>query len=250
MNLSDEVIKQLEQGMKGYNPVAYELMGKVETALVAVGIGLAVLFFWFDFEVQAKAFEEAGTSPDSSSYAKLVMKYVMVVIAIMNSAMIMNFILWIAIQITKWSHSVVGASDIDITTEAAKGMWGKVISLLSGLASIVANLIIKVLMVLRFVQMYLFKGLAPIMIAFFAQKDLRQHAISFLKRFGGYALQGVVLLLTVAILAALQKSLITTVDDTGTWLDSFKGTTKGLVQAVVSVIAVLGTQKTAKEFLQ
>ena len=250
MNLSDELIKQLEQGMYGYNPVVYDLMGKVSQSLTVVGVGLAVFFFWFDFEVQARAFEEAGTTPDAMSYSKLAMKYVMTIIVIMNSGMILNFILWIAIQIIKWESSIIGSAKIDSNFESASGIWGKIISMFAGISSIIAQMIIKVLILLRFIQMYLFRGIAPVILAFFAQKDLRGNAIQFLKRFGGYAFQGAVIILTIAILAALQKSLIIKVDSTGTWLDSFKGVTQGIVQSVVTIVAILGTQKISKDFLE
>ena len=250
MNLSDELIKQLEQGMYGYNPVVYDLMGKVSQSLTAVGIALAVFFFWFDFEVQARAFEEAGTTPDMTSYSKLAMKYVMTVVVIMNSGMILNFILWIAIQITKWSVDVTGSANIDLKVGDGHGMWAKAAGIISGLASIFSQLIVKILILLRFIQMYIFRGIAPIILAFFAQKDLRANAIQFLKRFGGYASQGVVLVITVAVLAGLQKSLIFDIGNTGSIFDKLKGTTQSLVQSVITIVAILGTQKVSKDFLE
>lgn len=250
MDLSEELIKQLEQGMYGYNPTVYDLMTKVSQSLTAVGVALALLFFWVDFEIQAKAFEEAGTTPDASSYGKLVMRYVLTIIVITNSGMILNFILWLAIQVTKWSHAAVGSANINTSFGSAKGIWGHIVAMFAGIASVVSQVVIKVLLTLRFVQMYLFKAIAPIILAFLAQKELRPNAIQFLKRFGGYALQGVVIILTVAIFSALQSAKLISLADTGTWLDKFKSMLEGIVQAVILVIAVIGTQKVAKDFLE
>lgn len=252
MNLSDELIKQLEQGMYGYNPVVYDLMDKLSKSLTAVGVALAVLFFWIEFELQARTFEDAGTTPDATSYAKLSMKYALTVLAIMNSGMILNFILWLTIQITKWSVDVTGSSNVTLHIGEGHGIWAKAASMISGLANIVAQLIVKVLILLRFIQMYVFKGIAPIILAFLAHKEMRANGIHSLKRFGGYALQGVVIVITVAVLAGLQKSLIFTLSKTGSIFDSdgLKGIAQSLVQSIVMIVAVLGTQKTAKDFLE
>ena len=258
MNLSDELIKQLEQGMYGYNPTVYDLMGKVSQSLTAVGVALAVFFFWFDFEVQARAFEEAGTTPDMTSYSKLAMKYVMTVVVIMNSGMILNFILWIAIQITKWVSSITVNSKSFELQSAVKAYTGHkfimtammyVSDWLGNITMLFASAIAKIVLLLRFIELYIYKAFAPILLAFFAQKDLRGNAIQFLKRFAAISLQSAVIVLVSILYNELVTSKILEVTSKNDDWSALGVAVSGILYGVLLVMLLLGSQKKAKEFL-
>ena len=207
--LDPGIISDLEKGMKGYSPELYRIAGDVAKALQPIGLAILMLLFIIELQnVSRKAADGGGLSIEVMS--NIAMKYIVALAFVMASSMILNAVLWFGIQVIKWTGSVVTQTDLTFGLLDMKGVkgfvpkaiaWGLIA--ITHLLRVFLNLIAAVMVIFRFVQLYLYKSIAPILVAFYLNDETKSISIGFFKQFGAHVLQGALLILISGLAPAI-----------------------------------------------
>ena len=249
MNFSTDKLDLLQKGMKGYNPDVYNLVGEVSSAVSQVAlILLGILFVLNLFQMIEKAHKNGGVVEPSVVMSE-VLKYMIAFLMIMYSKEILDTILFFSVRIVKIiAHFLDSGVKLE-EWKGGKGILGNVFNLLYMIASWVGDIVSQLVIMLRFAQMYLLKAIAPIMVAFFMQDGLRSIAVNFLKTFAGYALQGFLLVVIMIVFPKLITSNIFILSDLGNKFDKFKAPMIVIVQMVLYILTIYGSQRLAKSLM-
>ena len=178
------------------------------------------------------------------------MKYLFAFIMISASSQICDAILELLNIIVKVIAHVV-PSQLDkyqYAQGAVKGWFEKMIfGLVGGLTEFIANIILGIIIFLRYLDLYMLKALAPLLVAFFMMDSLRSVTINFLKYFAASALIGVILIIVSVVYDSIVATdlLKVTTADNGTWGTAFASIAKG----VIYIFVMVGSSRKAKQLL-
>ena len=124
--------------------------------------------------------------------------------------------------------------------------------LVNGLAAIfgvAAILSIKIMVLLRFIELYFYKAMAPVIVAFWMSDDTRPIAKSFLKTFGAIALQSAVIVVLLVIWQGFNIDTVIKISK-DSWVGVFAAGFSYIGKCVVFLILLFGSQRKAKQLLQ
>lgn len=178
------------------------------------------------------------------------MKYLFAFIMISASSQICDAILELLNIVVKVIAHVTPTvkTTIDSNISGGKGMFEKAIITLVGKAvSGVANIILGIIVFLRYLDLYMLKAIAPLLVAFFMMDSLRSVTINFLKYFAASALIGVILIIVSVVYDSIVATdiLKVTTADNGTWGTAFASIAKG----VIYIFVMVGSSRKAKQLL-
>lgn len=152
---------------------------------------------------------------------EVAVKYFIAYFLVTQSGAILNAIMWFTNGITK----LIG---IDFKGDGFQyvpiknGKYG-IRLMIDGIGFIVgaaATLSVKVMVLLRFIELYFFKAIAPVIVAFWMGDNTRHIAINFLKTFGAIALQGAVIILLLVIWQGFRVDTLIQLDK-DSWLGAY-----------------------------
>ncbi|HGA0807269.1 TPA: hypothetical protein ACGQOM_001996, partial [Streptococcus agalactiae] len=112
-----------------------------------------------------------------------------------------------------------------------------------------AMISIKVMVLLRFIELYFYKAIAPVIVAFWMGDDTRHIAKNFLKTFGAIALQSAVIVLLLAIWQGLNIDAVIKISK-DSWVGAFAAGFSYIGKCIVFLILLFGSQRKAKQLLQ
>lgn len=98
-----------------------------------------------------------------------------------------------------------------------------------------SNVIIAVLIFIRYIDLYFLKAIAPILIGFYYSDEFRSVTMNYLKSFIAYSLLGVVLLLITIIFGVIVNSDLLNPKDGDSDLLAFLTIIKGIAYILVLV---------------
>lgn len=269
-----DLVKSLTEGMGGYSQSTLNWVNTiVSNATLAVGLYLVGIFLVFDI---VKMFEKINSSNGGivtlKMFQGLAFRAALGGMMVGLSSHILNFILMIGVGFAKLiSQSAGGAFDVlsfpDVEmstdmlsiladligafsnpTEALKKVIMTLLLMIIGsLITIVAFVMVWVILLLRFFQLYVMLALMPIPMASFASEEHSQIGKTYLKKIGAYAFQPAVIMIVFGVYHFLSKI---TLDLTG--LGSFDVGSdvtfyKNLILAIVFIIALWQTHKKSSE---
>lgn len=120
---------------------------------------------------------------------------------------------------------------------------------LAAIAGVGAMISIKVMVLLRFIELYFYKAIAPVIVAFWMGDDTRHIAKNFLKTFGAIALQSAVIVLLLAIWQGLNIDAVIKISK-DSWVGAFAAGFSYIGKCIVFLILLFGSQRKAKQLLQ
>ena len=178
------------------------------------------------------------------------MKYLFALIMISASSQICDAILELLNIIVKVIAHVVPTvkTTIDSNISGGKGIFEKTIITLVGKAvSGVANIILGIIVFLRYLDLYMLKAIAPLLVAFFMMDSLRSVTINFLKYFAASALIGVILIIVSVVYDSIVATdiLKVTTGSSDSWGTAFASIAKG----VIYIFVMVGSSRKAKQLL-
>ena len=178
------------------------------------------------------------------------MKYLFAFIMISASSQICDAILELLNIIVKVIAHVVPTvkTTIDSNISGGKGIFEKTIITLVGKAvSGVANIILGIIVFLRYLDLYMLKAIAPLLVAFFMMDSLRSVTINFLKYFAASALIGVILIIVSVVYDSIVATdiLKVTTGSSDSWGTAFASIVKG----VIYIFVMVGSSRKAKQLL-
>lgn len=263
MNVSNSTLEQLFKPMGEYNPTTNDVMEKIAKALIPVGIALLGILFMIEISSTMKKFKMEDGGLGVEVWADLAMKYFVAFVLIMTSGYIVDGMVWFGIQIAKWINSILSIAGMsDAIPQMSKvSWWAKPIVFLfevfAYIAVFLSGEIAKILIFLRGVQLYIVKAMAPILIAFFVNEELRSIAVGYLKQIMALVLQGALLVLIIGLIPVLTANDYLSFGsfDGGIWQNA--GTLIVNVMTYIAlilkyiaiIILLIGSQGMAKRFV-
>ena len=247
MNLD---IRELTSSLSSYSSATNQAVNIMADAVRPIGYILLGLFFWFEMASWSQMVKSRGGALTQKIWLEALMKYLFAFIMISASSQICDAILELLNIVVKVIAHVTPTvkATIDSNISGGKGIFEKTIITLVGKAvSGVANIILGIIVFLRYLDLYMLKALAPLLVAFFMMDSLRSVTINFLKYFAASAFIGVILI----VVSVVYNGLVTTdmlkvaAGTSGSWGTAFASIAKG----VIYIFTLVGTSRKAKQLL-
>ena len=247
MNLD---IRELTSSLSSYSYATNQAVNIMSDAVRPIGYILLGLFFWFEMVSWSQMVKSRGSSLTQKIWLEALMKYLFAFIMISASSQICDAILELLNIVVKVIAYVVPTvkTTIDSNISGGKGWFEKqIIEFVGFIVGKVSNIILGIIVFLRYLDLYMLKALAPLLVAFFMMDSLRSVAINFLKYFAASALIGVILIVVSIVYDSIVATdlLKVTTADSGTWGTAFASIAKG----VIYIFVMVGTGRKAKQLL-
>ncbi|EGO2614905.1 type III secretion system protein PrgH [Enterococcus faecalis] len=241
MQVGEGTTDQLFKTLAEYNPTTNAVMEKIAKALIPLGLALLSILFLIELSNMQKKFPTENGGLSIEVLTDLAMKYVIAYILVMSSGYLIDAIVWFTIQGAKWVNSVLAPQAVGgaIPKMGKVSFWAKpLVGLFYAIAYFslwLSEVVAKILIFLRGIQLYILKALAPILIAFFVHDELRSIAIGFVKQVMAYALQGILLVLLLGLIPTIAANDFLSLSkfEGGIWQGA-----GALVQNIMTFVAV------------
>lgn len=258
MNIDDETLSQVLSSLKDYNPTANDLMEKLSTALVPVAmVVLGILMYMEYADLNRKLAVEQGRV-NMELFISVAWKYMVAFVCVMASDQIIDSIVWLNSAAGWILDKVVPDGQGDITkvpsvdTHGLGWFQGQFINMVSSLAQIgvwVSEIITKVMNFMRFVTLYMIKGLAPMLFVFFVSDEWRDTAKGFLKQLIAVVFQGLILLLVLRLFPTIISGDMFNVSGEGKFNEALALVFIAFAKIIIFIITIVGSQRIAKQWI-
>ena len=263
MKIPKFTLDQLYQSLSEYNPTTNEIMGKIASVLQPLAMAIVAILFLVELANFSKKFdsEQGGMTPEV--LMNIALKYAVAAIFIASSGILIDTVAWFGIQASKWIDSLISSNATQEVIPAIGKVpfWQKpILFLFEVLAYIfvwLSSIIGSILIWLRSVQLYIYKAIAPILIAFFVSDELRSIAVGFFKGLMALALQGALIVLIVGLIPILSANELLSFNAIeGGFMSGAAAVIINILKYVVLIVKyiaimviLLGSQNMAKKFM-
>ena len=247
MNLD---IRELTSSLSSYSSTTNQAVNIMADAVRPIGYILLGLFFWFEMASWSQMVKSRGGSLTQKIWLEALMKYLFALIMISASSQICDAILELLNIVVKVIAHVAPTvkTTIDSNISGGKGWFEKhIIEFVGFIVGKVSNVILGIIVFLRYLDLYMLKALAPLLVAFFMMDSLRSVTINFLKYFAASALIGVILIIVSVVYDSIVAAdiLKVTTGSSDSWGTAFASIAKG----VIYIFVMVGSSRKAKQLL-
>lgn len=245
-----DILSELTKGLGGYNSSVNSSMNAINKSLMAIGYILVSILFLLELLSWYRFIRNQGGEMTWKLFLEVAVKYFIAYFLVSQSGAILNAILWFTNGITKLigvDFKGAGFQYVPIKN----GKYG-IRLMIDGIGFIVgaaATLSVKVMVLLRFIELYFYKAIAPVIVAFWMGDDTRHIAKNFLKTFGAIALQSAVIIILLAIWQGFKVDTAMQLDK-NSWLGTYAPAISYIGKCVIFLILLFGSQRKAKQLLQ
>lgn len=246
-----DILSELTKGLGSYNSSVNNSMTAINKSLMAIGYILVSILFLLELLSWYRFIRNQGGEISWKLFLEVAVKYFIAYFLVSQSGAILNAILWFTNGVTKLIGVDLSGDNMFEFVWLKKGNLGVRI-LVNGLAAIAgvgAMISIKVMVLLRFIELYFYKAIAPVIVAFWMGDDTRHIAKNFLKTFGAIALQSAVIVLLLAIWQGLNIDAVIKISK-DSWVGAFAAGFSYIGKCIVFLILLFGSQRKAKQLLQ
>lgn len=246
-----DILSELTKGLGSYNSSVNNSMTAINKSLMAIGYILVSILFLLELLSWYRFIRNQGGEMSWKLFLEVAVKYFIAYFLVSQSGAILNAILWFTNGVTKLIGVDLSGDNMFEFVWLKKGNLGVRI-LVNGLAAIAgvgAMISIKVMVLLRFIELYFYKAIAPVIVAFWMGDDTRHIAKNFLKTFGAIALQSAVIILLLAIWQGLNIDAVIKISK-DSWVGAFAAGFSYIGKCIVFLILLFGSQRKAKQLLQ
>lgn len=246
----DKTLSELTKTLGSYNKTVNSSISSINKSLMAVGYILVSILFLIEMLSWYRFIRNQGGEMTWKLFLEVAVKYFIAYFLVAQSGAVLNAIMWFTNGITKLIGVDFSNDNMFTFAWIKKGNYGVRI-VVNGIASIVgaaATLSVKVIVLLRFIELYFFRAIAPVIVAFWMGDNTRHIAINFLKTFGAIALQVAVIVLILAIWQGFNIDTAIQVSK-DSWFGSFADGFSYIGKCVVFLILLIGSQRKAKQLL-
>ena len=246
-----DILSELTKGLGSYNKSVNSSITAINKSLMAIGYIIVSILFLIEMLSWYRFIRNQGGEMTWKLFLEVAVKYFIAYFFVSQSGSILNAILWFTNGITKLIGVDLSADNMFEFIWLKKGNLGVRI-LVNGLAAIfgvAAILSIKIMVLLRFIELYFYKAMAPVIVAFWMSDDTRPIAKSFLKTFGAIALQSAVIVVLLVIWQGFNIDTVIKISK-DSWVGVFAAGFSYIGKCVVFLILLFGSQRKAKQLLQ
>ena len=244
----------LIKSLSSYNPTVWTYMSSItKSVMQPLGVAILSVVLILEFSKMAKKIANSGGAMTFEALAPMLISYIMVAVVITNTTVIVEAIIGIASHAIEQVASIVahGGSKYDtISGLKGSGFIGRMIvgffALLIWLVRIVSAAMVNLLVS---IQLYLMIPFAPLTIPTFLSDEWKSIGIGYLKNIMVYAVQGVLIFLIVSLVPLFESAGKIAVSNGAGVLQSLAIMFGSLVQAILLIIALVGSQRTARSIL-
>lgn len=245
----------LIKSLSSYNPTVWTYMSSItKSVMQPLGVAILSVVLILEFSKMAKKIANSGGAMTFEAIASMLISYIMVAVVITNTTVIVEAIIGIASHAIEQVASIVahgGAKYDTLSGLKGSGFIGRMIvgffALLIWLVRIVSAAMVNLLVSIRFIQLYLMIPFAPLTIPTFLSDEWK--SIGYLKNIMVYAVQGVLIFLIVSLVPLFESAGKIAVSNGAGVLQSLAIMFGSLVQAILLIIALVGSQRTARSIL-
>lgn len=246
----------LTAGLKDGIPALYSLAAPAQKAVLPVGYTILALFFLVALCNAARRTEAAagGATMGVQMIVGILVKLILCKLIMDNADVLIGGLLNVANYITQQIGEVVDGGDVDLkildaAAYASLGFFSKLAVLLMGIVTglivLAVTLVARIMIYLRWIELYLYMILAPVPLATLPDEEWSQIGKNFLKSFLAVAIQGTVLFLTLTFFPAVANAVMAATPGSG-----LGGTLAGIVELIfisfLLLFAVFGSSRVAK----
>ncbi|MBS8098037.1 conjugal transfer protein TrbL [Streptococcus suis] len=249
-----ESTANLVKSLADFNPTVWSYMTAITKGIMQP-LGVAVVLV-LEFSKMAKKIANSGGAMTFEAMAPMIVSYIMVAVVITNTTVIVEAIIALASYVIEQVASLVtngGANYDTISGIKGSGIVGKMIigffAILIWLVRMASIMVVNILITIRFIQLYLMIPFAPVTIPTFLSDDWRSVGIGYLKNIMVYAVQGILIFLIVSLVPLFESAGKIAVSNGAGVMESLAIMFGGLVQAILLIIALVGSQRTARSIL-
>lgn len=245
----DKIVSELTESLGNYNKTVNSSIGAINKSLMAIGYILVSILFLIEMLSWYRFIRNQGGEMTWKLFLQGAVKYFIAYFLVSQSGAVLNAIMWFANGVAK----LIGVDFKGAGFQYVPIKHGKygIRLMIDGIGFIVgaaATLSLRVIVLLRFIELYFFKAIAPIIVAFWIGDNTRHIAINFLKTFGAVALQGAVIILLLAIWQGFRVDTLVQLDK-DSWLGAYASGFSYIGKCVVFLILLIGSQRKAKQLL-
>lgn len=223
----------LIKSLSSYNPTVWTYMSSItKSVMQPLGVAILSVVLILEFSKMAKKIANSGGAMTFEALAPMLISYIMVAVVITNTTVIVEAIIGIASHAIEQVASIVGF-----------------FALLIWLVRIVSAAMVNLLVSIRFIQLYLMIPFAPLTIPTFLSDEWKSIGIGYLKNIMVYAVQGVLIFLIVSLVPLFESAGKIAVSNGAGVLQSLAIMFGSLIQAILLIIALVGSQRTARSIL-
>ncbi|MER0123707.1 type IV secretion system protein [Streptococcus sp. ZJ93] len=252
-----ESTANLIKSLADYNPTVWSYMTAITKGIMEpLGVAILAVVLVLEFSKMAKKIAGSGGAMTVEALAPMIVSYIMVAIVITNTTVIVEAILAVASHVIEQVAGVVshgGTTYETISGLKGSGIVGKMIvglfAILIWLIRVASAMVVNLLITIRFIQLYLMIPFAPVTIPSFLSDEWRSIGIGYLKNMMVYALQGVLIFLIVSLVPLFESAGKLAVANEAGIMETLAVMIGGLVQAILLIIALVGSQRTARSIL-
>lgn len=243
-------VSVLTQSLADYNSRALAVSDLVLAALTPMAYVLAAVFFAIEFDNFNRKFTQNGGTMTLMIVLEQYYKYIVAVILIANAAMVFDVILALGVGAVRLVDGVGNTKAYELVMDLGKvgGITKTIMSFFAGGIEFASKISVNIIAMMRFLHLYIFRSLSPLILAFFMADVTRPISISFMKSVAASALQAVVLVLVLKLYPAIVTNDIIKADLSGPFTKmsiAFTSIGKG----VIFLFLVWGSQKMAKNLM-
>lgn len=247
----------LVKSLAEYNPTVWSYMTAItKNIMQPIGVAILAVVMILEFSKMAKKIANSGGAMTFEAIAPMIVSYIMVGVVMANTTVIVEAILGLASHALTQIASLVsegGATYDTLSGLKGSGVVGKMIiaffALLIWLVRMVSAAMVNLMVTIRFIQLYLMVPFAPLTLPTFLSDDWRGVGIGYLKNIMVYGIQGIMIFLIVSLTPLFEsagKIAVSSGAGSGQALAIMFG---GLIQAILLIIALVGSQRTARSIL-
>ncbi|SDB22348.1 hypothetical protein SAMN02910293_01128 [Streptococcus henryi] len=246
-----DILSELTKGLGSYNSTVNSSMNAINNSLIAIGFILVSLLFLIEMLSWYRFIRNQGGEMTWKLFLEVAVKYLIAYFLVAQSGAILNAILWFTNGITKMVGVDLSGSNLFEYGALKKGAYGMKtgLNIIAYIIGVSAELSVKVMILLRFVELYFYKAIAPVIVAFWMADDTRHIAKNFLKTFGAIAFQSAVIVLLLAIWQAFNIDTVITISESS-WVGTYAPAFSYIGKCVVFLILLFSSQRKAKQLLQ
>ena len=244
-----DILSELTKSLGSYNKSVNTSMTAINKSLMAIGYILISLLFLIEMLSWYRFIRNQGGEMTWKLFLEIAVKYFIAYFLVAQSGAILNAIMWLTNGITKLiGVDFRGAGFQYVPIKNGKYGIRLIIDGIGFIVGAAATLSIKAMVLLRFIELYFFKAIAPIIVAFWMSDNTRHIAVNFLKTFGAIALQGAVIVLLLVIWQGFRVDTVLQLDQ-DSWLGSYATGFSYIGKCVVFLILLFSSQRRAKQLL-
>ncbi|HEM3230941.1 hypothetical protein [Streptococcus suis] len=236
-----ESTANLVKSLADFNPTVWSYMTAITKGIMQpLGVAILAVVLVLEFSKMAKKIANSGGAMTFEAMAPMIVSYIMVAVVITNTTVIVEAIIAIASYVIEQVASLVtngGANYDTISGIKGSGIVGKMIigffAILIWLVRMASIMVVNIL----------------ITIPTFLSDDWRSVGIGYLKNIMVYAIQGILIFLIVSLVPLFESAGKIAVSNGAGVMESLAIMFGGLVQAILLIIALVGSQRTARSIL-